>query len=257
MPDVGLELPDAVFDAATAEAALLGFDTVEDYFRWVLDNRLALAVDGERGRDLAAYRERFEAARADGATIVSAAESAAAATDGRSYAASDGSEGTREHRIEDANVESAATALRTVEADRADVFAQRAVASTRKRLGDVGTGLDYRSSASLEGDGRPGADIAALDEIEVPGWDETLIERRRDAVGAALAFLSDAEEAKRADFVDALFAEYPAGYDSESAWWDCIKRGLEQVGRVIPATEASRTWEFRTTPGRVERISFR
>jgi hypothetical protein len=153
-------------------------------------------------------------------------------------------------------VDSAATALQSVEAERADVFAQRAVATTRKRLGDVGTGIDYRSTAALDGDGRPGADITDLDEIEVPGRDDATVERRRDAVGAALAYLSDVEEAKRADFVTELYDEFPADYDAEDSWWNCIKRGLRQVDRVIPATEDNRTWRFRTTPGRVTRISF-
>jgi hypothetical protein len=162
----------------------------------------------------------------------------------------------RTDRVGDDTLETTVDALSTVREERLDVVARRAVTETRERLGDAGTGLDYRSQTSVPEADRPGWDIADLSTIEVPGWDETDVERRRDAVGAALAYLKDAESAKRSDFVAELFADYPAGYESESAWWTCIKRGLRQVDRVIPADEERRVWRFRTSPGRVTRISF-
>jgi hypothetical protein len=142
--------------------------------------------------------------------------------------------------------------LAGVESNRLDELARRAVARTRKRLGrDVGTGLDYRSQTGIDGDLTPGEDITDLDELEVPGYSDDPLEARREAVGAALAFLRDEERARRSDFVDALFEEYPAGYDTTDSWWRCIKRGLKQV-ESVDGGDGSRVWRF--SP-RVERTS--
>jgi hypothetical protein len=142
--------------------------------------------------------------------------------------------------------------LAGVESNRLDELARRAVARTRKRLGrDVGTGLDYRSQTGIEDDMTPGEDITDLDDLEVPGFSDDPLEARREAVGAALAFLRDEERARRSDFVDALFEEYPAGYDTTDSWWRCIKRGLKQVESVAGG-DGSRVWRF--SP-RVERTA--
>jgi hypothetical protein len=160
-------------------------------------------------------------------------------------------------RIEDDSLRDSANALSNVEANRLDEFARRAVAQTRERLGDgVGSGIDYSSQTAISEDRRVGEDIVDLDTIEVPGYDEELVAQRRQAVGVALALLRDLETAKRNDFVEALYEEFPAGYDSQSSWWGCIKQGLEQVDRVKPARDGSHIWEFRSTPGRVKRISY-
>jgi hypothetical protein len=43
--------------------------------------------------------------------------------------------------------------------------------------------------------------------------------------------------------VDELFAEYPAGYESESGWWRCVKRGLKDAP-VVDGGEGSRVWRY-------------
>jgi hypothetical protein len=159
-------------------------------------------------------------------------------------------------RIEDRNLDEAAAALSNVEKSRVDTFARRALNKTREQLGDdVETGIDYSARGGVD-DAPLGSEITDLDAIEVPGHDEDLITQRRLAVGAALALLKDAETAQRSDFVETLYEEYPAGYQTADSWWACIKRGLRQVDRVKPAGEGSRIWGFRTTPGRVRRISY-
>lgn len=114
----------------------------------------------------------------------------------------------------------------------------------RERFATVRDGL-------VPTDGRPGADLADLDALDLPGHDEALLERRRRLVGAAVAHLADAGEASRADFVAALRDEHPAGYDSVDGWWGCLKRGLRQVARVRNADASTRTWRFRDVRGRV------
>jgi hypothetical protein len=250
-----VELPDDDAGALDVEAELLGFESVDAYLRWLVDGRFSLERDGERGRTLAAYRERLDDRDAE-TPLAEAAAAAAREVEAVAERDVESRIVPREVRVEDGTLADDAAALTTVERDRVDALARRAVTETRRELGDVGTGIDYRSRTDLGDADRPGADVTDLAELDVPGWDEQLIERRRDAVGAALAFLRDAEAAKRSAFVDALFEAYPAGYESESAWWECIKRGLRQVDRVVPAGEDSRIWRFETTPGRVTRIAF-
>lgn len=157
-----------------------------------------------------------------------------------------GSFGERVGRIAGDEVNEVVDELTGVETERVDAFARKAVAQTREQLGrDPETGLTYRSSADLVVPGaRPGSDLADLDAIEVPGRSEETREKRREAVGAALAFLRDEGAALRGDFLDEVYEQYPAGYGSEDGWWGCIKQGLRQADPVDPAGSGSRTWEY-------------
>lgn len=253
MRSLEVDVPDDLARSLDVEADLLQFDDVEAYLGWLVRHRFHLDLDEGRGAVLGEYADRvseLDVANDQGRLV----EAARRAADDRSV---EGAVDPDVDRVEDDRLCDDAAALATVEAGRVDEFVSRAVTQTRERLGDgIGTGIDYSSQRRLDEDATPGADIVDLEDVEVPGWDEDLIERRRVAVGAALAYLKDVEEAKRGDFVDALYEEYPAGYDSVGAWWDCVKRGLRQVDRVSPAHEGSRTWSFRTTPGRVRRISY-
>ncbi|MFC7076267.1 MULTISPECIES: hypothetical protein [Haloarcula] len=251
MRSLELTVDDETARSLAVEADLLDFDEIESYLGWLVANRFAVEDDSQRGRRLGAYARRRDDIDAD--ADVAAVASAAAGEGGLTIA---GEEDTVA-RIEDRELEAAADALSSVEGQRFDEFVQRAVTQTREQLGDgLGSGIDYSSRETLSDDRRLGEDITDLDELDVPGWDDDLQARRRRAVGAALAYLKDVEEATRSDFVDELYDDYPAGYASQQSWWSCIKQGLRQVDRVDPAREESRTWRFRTTPGRVTRISY-
>ncbi|WP_339103975.1 hypothetical protein [Haloterrigena salinisoli] len=149
-------------------------------------------------------------------------------------------------RIREDPVHEDAGVLGSVETERLDELSRRAVATTRKRLNrDVQTGLEYTSSTQLAGGGvRPGEDVTDLDELSIPGRSAETIEKRRHAVGRALAYLRDEGEARRSDFVDALYAECPAGYDSSDGWWRCVKEGLKQVD-AVDGGEGTRVWWYR------------
>lgn len=157
-----------------------------------------------------------------------------------------GSFGERVGRIAGDEVNEVVDELTGVETERVDAFARKAVAQTREQLGrDPETGLTYRSSTDLVVPGaRPGSDIADLDAIDVPGRSEETREKRREAVGAALAFLRDEGTALRGDFVGEVYEQYPAGYGTEDGWWGCIKQGLRQADPVDPAGRGSRIWEY-------------
>lgn len=247
MRSISVAVPDDLADALAVEADLLDFPDRESYVQWLLAERLALDLDTDRGAMLAAYAERL------------AAETDAGDADDvpSRHGFTGGDLEAPVERRDDPAVDAAAAALSTVERDRVDEFVGRAVADTREQLGDgVDTGVDYRSDRRLDEDARPGEELTDLDALDVPGHDEALLERRRDAVGAALAFLKAEGEARRGDFVDALYQEFSAGYESADSWWECVKRGLRQVDRVRAAHEDRRVWSYRSTPGRVTTISF-
>jgi hypothetical protein len=119
------------------------------------------------------------------------------------------------------------------------------------RLGDVHRARVDAPVGSSLADDRPGADLADLDALDLPGHDADLLERRRRLVGAAVEHLREAGEARRSEFVAALREDRPAGYGSVDGWWSCLKRGLRQVDRVRNADEGRRTWGFRDVRGRV------
>lgn len=198
-------------------------------------------------------------AAAEGATVDDApADSSPSTTDGdgpsSGRAASDGGTSVddgitsmhlrpeRVQRVSEDPVTEDAGVLADVATDRLDELSRRAVAETRRRLDrDPETGLEYDSSATLPGSTvRPGADVADLDAIEVPGRSGELVERRREAVGRALALLRDEGRARRSDFVAALYEEYPAGYETADGWWRCVRGGLDQVGAV----DGGHVWEY-------------
>lgn len=151
----------------------------------------------------------------------------------------------RIERIREDAIAKDAGMLGTVKVDRIDELSRRAVAKTRKQLNrNVETGLEYVSSTELADETiKPGEDVVDLDELSVPGRSAETIERRREAVGRAVAHLRDEGSARRSDFVDALYREFPAGYDTKTGWWRCVKDGLKQVD-VVDGGAGSRIWRY-------------
>lgn len=230
------------------EAELVGFAGIDGYLKWLVEHRFDVAADDEPGRKLATYADQLRDVDAE-AEVTDAGDAAEDTAD-------DDRNGVTA-RIRDDQLTAAADALSSVDGQRLNRLTQQALDGTEGGADAGGdSGSEYRSQRPLVDDHRPGEDITDLDTLEVPGWDEESISRRQEAVGAALAFLRREGEATRQDFVDALYGEYSAGYDSPDSWWECITRGLRQVDRVDPARQESRVWRFRTTPGRVTRISF-
>jgi hypothetical protein len=292
MPVIRLEVSGDLAELLDAECTLLGFESREEYVRWVVRNRAAIAGGADRDKILAEYAQRVREIRgpielesgagtggdpeptaggADASAVDSTTGGPPSAGAGGTETSADGGTSTgeasadggaavdgmnltpRAERIADDTVTEAASELKGVQGDAFDELARRAVKRTREQLGEgTGSGLEYESSTTLDTDGaRPGEDITDLDALEVPGYDDELVARRREAVGAALAHLRDHGQAKKGDFVEAIYEDYPAGYESGAGWWDCIKRGLRQVDRVDGAGDDSRIWRFRDYQGRV------
>ena len=282
MPSLRIDVSESVVRKLDTERDLLGFESREAYLRWILDHRTSIDTGSDRDRTLSAYADRVEELEAKLEDAEADAQDAGATdaaldADGASCDATDSAENAvsaresddeavehnlapGEARIADDSVNELATELAGVEGERLDAFAREAVVEMGSQLqGSPESGLTYRSDANLPGadTDRPGEEITDLDELAVPGHDDALVERRRSAVGAALALLREREEARRSDFVDALYDERPAGYETADSWWGCVKRGLRQVDRVRPAGENRRVWQFHTTTGRVTRLPSR
>ncbi|WP_435358204.1 hypothetical protein [Haloarchaeobius sp. DFWS5] len=277
MPTVRLDLPEDTVQKLDMETSLLGFEDVQEYLGWIIGNRAAIEQGTERDQLLTEYAARVDeleakiAAEATASEAADAAVSEAITENGDDETGGTGGTGDvvvpetadtdhtdlggnfqpeRVERFTDEDLDQHAGVLAGVEGERLDEFARRAVAKTRKQLGrDPTTGLDYSSQTSISrvsNDVRPGDDLADLDAIDVPGRSVEKEEPRREAVGAALAFLKDTDRARRSDFVDALYEEFPAKYDSETGWWNCIKTGLKQID-VVAGGDGKRVWRYRTT----------
>lgn len=256
MAVIQVEVPEELRERLERECGLLGFEDAETYLRWLVDNRATMHGDGEQNRILAAYAERIadlEARLEDADDAADPAEDPPATADEGDADTFEANLGPTTARIADDSVAEVADELARAQGEAVDEMARQAVAKTRRQLGEsTGTGIDYRSTTALRSDGpRPGSEIADLDDLTVPGYEDELVARRREAVGAALAYLKDCGEAKRSDFVAELYEDYPAGYGSSDGWWECIKRGLRQVDRVDDAGDGSRIWRFRDVKGRV------
>ncbi len=88
-----------------------------------------------------------------------------------------------------------------------------------------------------------------IESVELPGSGERL-ERRREAVNACYHFLRSEGSASKADFVEHVYPDHTAAYDSSGGWWNAVgKRGLRDLARddrldVVAPGEGEHTWLF-------------
>jgi hypothetical protein len=148
-------------------------------------------------------------------------------------------------RIAEDPVAADADVLDAVAVERLDELSRRAVAKTRERLDrDVETGLEYRSTTPLAGDDvLPGADLVDLESLSVPGRSDEQLARRRAVAGRAIAFLRDEGRARKAEFVEALYDDYPAGYATADGWWSFLRDVLGQI-ETVDGGDGARVWRY-------------
>lgn len=93
---------------------------------------------------------------------------------------------------------------------------------------------------------RPARDPSVELEIEradLPGADETL-DDRREALRAAYDYLSEHPNASTTEFLEEVFPEYPAGYETADGWWADIKPALKELPNVDVAQDRDHTWHY-------------
>jgi len=80
-------------------------------------------------------------------------------------------------------------------------------------------------------------------EVDLPGTGRKL-EARREALLAAYRYLKEYPEAKKSDFLQDVFPENTAGYETAEGWWNAIQPALAQLPGVDPPEERGHIWHF-------------
>ncbi|QFU83297.1 helix-turn-helix domain-containing protein [Natronorubrum aibiense] len=83
----------------------------------------------------------------------------------------------------------------------------------------------------------------AMADVELPGTGETL-ENRREALRAAYDYLTENPSAKKSDFLQDVFPQHPAGFETADGWWNAIQPALKELPGVDPPQERGHIWHF-------------
>ncbi|ELY61197.1 helix-turn-helix domain-containing protein [Natronolimnohabitans innermongolicus] len=92
-------------------------------------------------------------------------------------------------------------------------------------------------------DSVPTAVRSAMNEVELPGTGETL-EDRREALHASYEYLTENPSAKKSDFLQDVFPQYPAGFETAEGWWNAIQPALRELPGVDPPQERGHIWHY-------------
>lgn len=82
-----------------------------------------------------------------------------------------------------------------------------------------------------------------VEGADLPGTGRTL-EARQEALLAAYEYLQDHPEAKKSDFLQEVFTEYPAEFETADGWWNAIQPALADLPGVDPPKERGHIWHF-------------
>ena len=82
-----------------------------------------------------------------------------------------------------------------------------------------------------------------IQEVELPGTGKTL-KARQDALLAAYEYLQEHPEAKKSDFLQDVFPENPAEYETAEGWWNAIQPALAELPGVKSPEERGHIWHF-------------
>jgi hypothetical protein len=111
---------------------------------------------------------------------------------------------------------------------------------------DPSGGVEERGDQEASSDDQDDGQDDPVATLDLPGSGETL-ERRRDAVRACLQYLRREGSATKKEFIDNVFSENPAGYQSSGGWWNAIGAGVREVAEqrdeLVAPSEGSRTYE--------------
>lgn len=80
-------------------------------------------------------------------------------------------------------------------------------------------------------------------EVDLPGTGKTLASRQ-EALLAAYEYLREHPEAKKSDFLQDVFPENPAEYETAEGWWNAIQPALADLPGVNPPEERGHVWHF-------------
>ncbi|MFO7927431.1 ArsR family transcriptional regulator [Natronomonas sp.] len=83
----------------------------------------------------------------------------------------------------------------------------------------------------------------AIEDADLPGSGTTL-QARREALTAAYEYLTSHPSATKSDFLDEVYPDYPANFETPEGWWNAIQPALKQLPAVDPPEERGHLWQF-------------
>lgn len=89
----------------------------------------------------------------------------------------------------------------------------------------------------------PPAVEAALETVDLPGSGATL-EARKAALLAAYAYLTDNPSATKAEFLEHVYPDHPAGFETPEGWWNAIQPPLKELPGVDSPEERGHIWNY-------------
>ena len=103
-------------------------------------------------------------------------------------------------------------------------------------------GADHEAPAGVDCD-ESAVPRAAVQDADLPGTGETL-DARRAALVAAWAYLKAHGEAKKSDFLSAVYPDHPAGLDTAEGWWNATRPALAGLPGVDAPDNRGHIWSF-------------
>jgi DNA-binding Lrp family transcriptional regulator len=82
-----------------------------------------------------------------------------------------------------------------------------------------------------------------VDDVDLPGTGKTL-RAREEALLAAYEYIQEYPEAKKSDFLQDVFPEHPAEYETAEGWWNALQPALAELPGVDPPKERGHVWHF-------------
>jgi hypothetical protein len=83
----------------------------------------------------------------------------------------------------------------------------------------------------------------AIRNAELPGSGATL-EARREALAAAYEYLTSHPSATKSDFLEEVYPDHPAAFETPEGWWNAIQPALKELPAVDPPEERGHLWQF-------------
>ena len=129
------------------------------------------------------------------------------------------------------------------EPERTETWEQALQRFYRQHVEEEEASADESDGKPAEASTQPGRAAAALDDLEVPGEEETQ-HRRRETIAEMYAFLEERETASRSDFLELVDSE-EVSYASPEQFWESVGRdGLKDLPGVTPPESGHHEWAF-------------
>lgn len=82
-----------------------------------------------------------------------------------------------------------------------------------------------------------------IEDVDLPGTGKTL-HAREEALVAAYEYLQQYPEAKKSDFLQEVYPDHTAGFETAEGWWNAIQPALAKLPGVDPPEERGHIWHF-------------